>query len=78
MSENNLNKLKWQCRRGVLELDVLLERFLVEKYPSLSHNEQMMFAKLLSCNDQELLSWFFDEEAFVPSEFNDLLKKIRF
>ena len=39
--------LRWRCRRGMRELDVLLERYLRERYPSAPAAEQQAFAALL-------------------------------
>jgi antitoxin CptB len=56
-----MGKLKWQCRRGVLELDMLLERFLSEQYADLSAEDKAAFVMLLEQTDEELLSWFFGD-----------------
>lgn len=60
MSENELElkKLYWQCRRGMLELDVLLMPFVQEVYPSLDAQNQARFKKLVTCEDQDLFDWF--------------------
>ena len=50
--------LRWACRRGMLELDVLLKNFLEESYPALTLAEQQLFTKLLACSDQDLFEWF--------------------
>ncbi|SBS25867.1 Antitoxin CptB [Marinomonas spartinae] len=55
-------RLKMQCRRGMLELDVLLEPFLEEVYLTLEEEDQQRFIKLLACEDQELFVWFMQRE----------------
>ncbi len=47
-------KLAWACRRGMLELDILLNRYLDQAYDHASLQEQMDFKKLLECQDQVL------------------------
>lgn len=54
MSE--LAKLRWQCRRGMKELDILLERYLTDVYPNSSTSEQAQFIDLLKLEDDELLA----------------------
>ena len=54
MSE--LAKLKWQCRRGMKELDLLLEQYLVTDYPLADTAEKTRFAELLQLEDDELLA----------------------
>lgn len=56
------SRLRWACRRGMLELDILLERYLVGRYESASADEQSAFEKLLSCQDQDLWNWLVSGE----------------
>ncbi len=59
MSENLEHKrLMWHCRRGMLELDVLLLPFCREVYPSLNKEDQQKFVELLECEDPDLFAWF--------------------
>ena len=37
------SELRWQCRRGMLELDILLNSFLDEKFHQLSIDEKNQF-----------------------------------
>lgn len=53
-----LRRLRWQCRRGMLELDHLLLRFLDLGYPTLDPTRQEQFAALLRRQDQDLSDWF--------------------
>ena len=55
--ELNISRVSLQCRRGMLELDFLLERFLQNKYPSLPHDQQAVFVRLLTYSDPQLLAW---------------------
>ncbi len=48
MNRLEKEKLKWKCRRGLLELDLVLERYL-DKYPE---DEELL--PLLELPDNEL------------------------
>ncbi|NOT11174.1 MAG: succinate dehydrogenase assembly factor 2 [Methylococcaceae bacterium] len=48
-------KLKWRCRRGVLELDIVLERYLTTDYLTATDQERASFIDLLDLEDNELL-----------------------
>ncbi len=52
---NELAKLKWQCRRGMKELDLLLENYLATDYLLADTAEKARFVKLLALEDDELL-----------------------
>ncbi len=46
---------RWQCRRGMLELDLLLNNFVDKKVAALTQQEKDSFELLLSYPDQTLL-----------------------
>ena len=54
MNAAELNRLRWQCRRGLLELDLVLERFL-ERYGERLRGERLSsFRTLLAYTDIDL------------------------
>lgn len=52
-------QLHWACRRGMLELDLLLQSFLDNDYDSLTDVQKQNFSDLLGEADQDLFSWLF-------------------
>lgn len=55
-------RLRWKCRRGMLELDILLCKFFDEHYDTLTEYERETFAKLLAQEDIVLYAWFMEAE----------------
>ena len=51
-----LSRLRWQCRRGTKELDILLEAYLKHRYNQALTDEQQAFADLLEMPDPQLLA----------------------
>ena len=49
-----LNRLRWRCRRGLLELDIVLSRFIDSHYSSLTAEEKTSFIELLTEADNDL------------------------
>lgn len=49
------DRLRWRCRRGMRELDVMLTRYLDEYYAESAVDEQAAFRGLLEEADPELL-----------------------
>ncbi|AWB67055.1 succinate dehydrogenase assembly factor 2 family protein [Saccharobesus litoralis] len=76
MSDIPLNKVRWACRRGMLELDVIFNPFVENHYSNLPEEEQVTFRKLLVCDDPELFAWFMGHEDCPKPEFAALIKKI--
>ena len=75
-SENKLAKIRWACRRGMLELELMLQRFCDTTYLSLSPEKQALFAELLESSDQDLQRWLLGMEAATP-KFQDMILIIR-
>ena len=61
LTEDDIRRLKWRSRRGMLELDVLLEPFTSEALPELSEQDQQTYVQLLECEDPDLFSWFMSD-----------------
>jgi len=56
-SSGHLAQVRWQCRRGMLELDQLLLGFFDSSYQQLSSEDKQTFERLLESGDQELFLW---------------------
>ncbi|MBD1389992.1 succinate dehydrogenase assembly factor 2 [Neiella sp. HB171785] len=72
----NLARLRWGCRRGMLELDVILEPFFDNQFTSLSEQQQQIFERLLGCDDPELFAWIMGHEDCKDAELAAMVKTI--
>ena len=52
-----VRRLRWQCRRGMKELDQLLTTFLEESYATASDYDKAAFHALLELSDPELVGY---------------------
>jgi antitoxin CptB len=69
--------LRWACRRGMLELDILLGKFLESGYLNLTENEKSLFEALLACSDQDLFDWLTGKKISNYPKINFMVDKIR-
>lgn len=67
-------KFIWNCRRGMLELDVLLNRFITQHIDNLSAEEFSLLEPLLRASDPDLFAWLMDIE--LPQD-KELLEGVR-
>lgn len=74
---DNPSRLEWACRRGMLELDVLLGNFLKEAYPTLSLENKILFIKLLSETDPEIFAWIMGHEKPEDASLIKITEMIR-
>jgi antitoxin CptB len=71
-----INRLRWLCRRGMLELDEWLTRFLEVRYADLPAEQQAVFAKLLDQDDMALFDWITGEHD-APEAFRRVVEEIK-
>ncbi len=75
----SLGRLRWQCRRGMKELDFLLERWLDRHYAAAGAERREAFHRLLEAQDPELVAWLFERErpvdAAVAALVDELLER---
>jgi antitoxin CptB len=55
LDERGLSKLRWRCRRGLLENDLLIERFFDRYAPSLTLRQAQALGELMDLADNDLL-----------------------
>lgn len=67
MSEVEMRRLSWRCRRGMLELDIVLQRFAEHQLPYLDVAELSAFDILLDFPDNEFLDVVTDKLRVDPA-----------
>ena len=75
MSE--IPRLRWRCRRGMKELDLLLNAYLDRRYPSAPGRERGIFEQLLELQDPQLFAYVIGRETPTDSGVADVVSKIR-
>lgn len=73
----HLERVRWRCRRGLLELDIVLARFIEAQYAQLDEAERQAFEALLDMPDNPLWDMVAGRQEAAPSEQQALLEKIR-
>lgn len=76
-AKSSMAELRWQCRRGMLELDLLLNRFLETQYSQLDATRRETFVTLLSYPDQTLYELLMDKMASSNPAIAEIVKNIR-
>jgi antitoxin CptB len=69
-------RLRWRCRRGMRELDVLLERYLERRYPLAPAAEQRAFETLLELQDPQLFAYVTGREQPADPELADVVARL--
>lgn len=72
-----INQLRWACRRGLLELDLLLNSYVDNVYAQLTDVEKRQFISLLDMQDQEMYEMLSGKTSPNDKQLAELLAKIR-
>ena len=72
-----MKKLRWRCRRGMRELDQLLERWLDREWRQSPTAQREVFLRLLESEDDRLWRWFLGHESPDDVEIAALVDYIR-
>ena len=73
----NPGALRWRCRRGMLELDLMLQSFVDKEVATLSSEEFVVFDRLLDYPDQVLLELFLNQTQSSDKDISQFVKRIR-
>jgi antitoxin CptB len=69
-------RLRWQCRRGMLELDVMLNRFLDQHWGDIDNELKEELELLLVNSDQQLQKWLC-EGMEADNEVKNIVSRLR-
>jgi antitoxin CptB len=75
MSE--LSRLRWRCRRGIKEMDIVLQRFLEQTYPTLTTRQQQNFDHILDESDLDIMDWILGRSIPENRDYEDLISLFR-
>tara|TARA_B100000965_G_scaffold94689_1_gene77331 strand:- start:1487 stop:1720 length:234 start_codon:yes stop_codon:yes gene_type:complete len=72
----NLSKLKWKCRKGIRELDVLLTNYTENIFSDLSQKDQENFLEFLDKDTYEILDILMNKRG-CDSKFNTIVSTLK-
>lgn len=70
-------RLRWLCRRGMKELDVLLTGYLDTRYAHASEDERLAFETLLDQDDPVLWAWLVGAQPLPEGMIGELISRLR-
>ena len=83
---NEINRIKWKCRRGMREIDLLLREFSKNSIKNLSNNDLSLFDEILDYDDQKLYDFIIkshpignkDHESFIIKNLKNFTEQGNF
>ena len=74
---SDMDRIRWSCRRGLLELDLILQRFLEDQYAGLDACGRDLFSELLEYPDNDLLDWALGREEPPDARYRGVVGLLR-
>ena len=77
MTDARRNRIRWRCRRGMLELDLILAKILEPKLDRFSEAELVLTERLLELEDTTLFDCLHDSQDLPEAELQRFVEKLR-
>jgi antitoxin CptB len=71
------SRILWRCRRGIKEMDIVLQDFIKDSYDELNNENKSAFSKLLEEEDLDILNWILGKDKPEDATLIEIIKKIR-
>lgn len=75
--EHRSKRLLWRCRRGLLELDLMLGKFVAQQYETLTEAQVRALDQLLAMPDNQFLDVLLMRESVADQSISLMLQEIR-
>ncbi len=75
-TQEDVRRLTWQSRRGMLELDILFVPFMKEAFEDLCEEDKDTFVRLLEGEDQDLFAWLTRRSKSEDVQLQAMVEKI--
>lgn len=76
VTDQEFNRICWASRRGMLELDLVLQPFVTERYRSLSEIDRQRYQQLMLSEDQDLFAWFLHRQEPEDNDLQSIVSQI--
>jgi len=70
-------RARWRCRRGMLELDIVLQRFMDQNYRQLDETELLQFERLLALPDNDLWDLISGKQVNCDTQWRPVLELLQ-
>ena len=70
-------RLLWRCRRGIKEMDIILQEFINVSYDQLNDEDKNAFSKLLDEQDLDILNWIMGKDKPANDRLSNIINIIK-
>ncbi len=77
ITDQELSKLRWRCRRGFLENDLVLTRLLDKRGANFSNQEHQQLLTLIALDDNDLWDIIAGRKDDFPTDTIEMVQTLR-
>ncbi|MES2354149.1 MAG: succinate dehydrogenase assembly factor 2 [Pseudomonadota bacterium] len=77
MDDRRFERLKWQSRRGLLELDLIFTRFWEQSAASLTEQDMQTLDKLLQLPDNDILDMVMARQTCDDASISEMIQRLQ-
>ena len=71
-----ISKVRWQCRKGIREIDILLSKYMEEIYQDLADEQQKIFIEFIQQDTYEILDILVNDKSF-DTKFTNIVDALK-
>jgi antitoxin CptB len=73
---SDLDRIRWHCRRGLLELDLVLTKFLDNRFDSLTEPQKQVFLQIINYSDNDLWNLVSGKSEACDPKVREIIKML--
>jgi antitoxin CptB len=71
-----ISEVRWKCRKGIREIDILLSKYMEEIYQDLTDEQQKIFIEFIQQDTYEILDILVNDKSF-DTKFTNLIDALK-
>ena len=71
-----MSEVRWKCRKGIREVDILLSKYMEEIYQDLTDEQQKIFIEFIQQDTYEILDILVNDKPF-DAKFTNLVDALK-
>ena len=76
MNNMRISEVRWKCRKGIREVDILFSKYMEEVYRDLTAEQQKIFIEFIQQDTYEILDILINDKYF-DTKFTNLVDALK-
>jgi len=76
MNNMRISEVRWKCRKGIREVDILFSKYMEEVYRDLTSEQQKIFIEFIQQDTYEILDILVNNKSF-DTKFTNIVDALK-